>query len=66
MPVTDTIGDKDDNSGAPSSPSLEVIGTKEFMMDDEMLDTHVESVFQWWRGDRAPQGVPVELARRCQ
>ncbi|KAI5822864.1 hypothetical protein K523DRAFT_421780 [Schizophyllum commune Tattone D] len=63
--ITDIISDKDDNSGAPSSPSLEVIGTKEFMMDDEMLDTHVESVFQWWRGDRAPQGVPVELARRC-
>ncbi|KAL1718430.1 exonuclease V [Schizophyllum commune] len=63
--VTDTTGDKGDNSGAPSSPSLEVIGTKEFMMDDPMLDAHVESVFQWWRGERAPQGVPVELARRC-
>ncbi|KAL1676119.1 exonuclease V [Schizophyllum commune] len=60
-----TITDAAGNSGAPSPPSLEVIGTKDFVMDDTVLDAHVESVFHWWRGDRAPQGVPVELARRC-
>ncbi|TRM65856.1 exonuclease V a 5' deoxyribonuclease-domain-containing protein [Schizophyllum amplum] len=50
----------------PSSPqSFEVVGTKEFAMDDAMLDVHVESILRWWRGDRAPQGVPIELARRC-
>ncbi|KAI5897784.1 uncharacterized protein SCHCODRAFT_02149170 [Schizophyllum commune H4-8] len=60
-----SVTDVADNPGALPSPSLEVIGTKEFIMDDAVLNAHVESVFQWWRGERAPQGVPVELARRC-
>ncbi|KAL1748951.1 exonuclease V [Schizophyllum fasciatum] len=66
IPATEGQYVADGDSGAPSSPPpLEVVGTKVFNMDDALLDAHVESVLQWWRGERAPQGVPVELARRC-
>jgi len=31
-----------------------------------MLQHHLDSVFELWRSERAPVGVPVELSRRCK
>lgn len=42
-----------------------IIGTKTFELDDELLDTHLAHVFAFWFGDRPPEGVSEENARRC-
>ncbi|VDC08039.1 unnamed protein product [Peniophora sp. CBMAI 1063] len=42
-----------------------IIGTKTFELDDELLDTHLAHVFAFWFGDRSPEGVSEENARRC-
>ncbi|KZV76389.1 hypothetical protein PENSPDRAFT_598720 [Peniophora sp. CONT] len=42
-----------------------IIGTKTFELDDELLDTHLTHVFAFWMGDRPPEGVSEENARRC-
>lgn len=42
-----------------------IIGRRVFEMDDGELDAHLSSVLGWWMGEREPEGVPVELSRRC-
>ncbi|RDX46764.1 hypothetical protein OH76DRAFT_1419997 [Lentinus brumalis] len=42
-----------------------IIGTKEFELDDAFLDGYLTRVLAWWYGERPPQGVEVELTRRC-
>ncbi|TBU36401.1 exonuclease V a 5' deoxyribonuclease-domain-containing protein [Dichomitus squalens] len=42
-----------------------IIGTKEFEVDDALLDDYLERVLAWWYGERPPQGVDVGLTRRC-
>ncbi|KAJ2932816.1 hypothetical protein H1R20_g4269, partial [Candolleomyces eurysporus] len=42
-----------------------IIGRKNFVYDDVMLKTHLQSVFEFWRCERNPVGVPLQLARRC-
>jgi hypothetical protein len=49
---------KDDNSS-------NIIGTKEFTVDESFLDTYLVDILQWWHGDRKPRGVPLERSRRC-
>lgn len=43
-----------------------IIGRKTFKYDGTLLQNHLDSVFALWRGEREPEGVPVELARRCK
>lgn len=45
---------------------FKIIGRKQVVYDQAKLDAHLESVFQFWRSERKPVGVPVELARRCK
>lgn len=42
-----------------------IIGTRKFEMDDLHLDAHLDRVIGWWMGTREPEGVPVELSKRC-
>jgi len=42
-----------------------IIGRKTFAFDEDAMNAHVQSVLQWWRGERAPRGVDVEHVRRC-
>ncbi|KIJ66183.1 hypothetical protein HYDPIDRAFT_128779 [Hydnomerulius pinastri MD-312] len=69
------------NSGPSSSrsrsPTLEpesegeehttsdIIGTKEFLMNDGQLDTHLANVLEWWLGTRPARGVEVAQSNRC-
>ena len=43
-----------------------IVGRKQVQYDGLKLDAHLENVFQFWRSERKPVGVPVELARRCK
>ena len=43
----------------------EVIGQKEVIMNDSVLDAYVTRALDWWHGRRKATGVPVELSRRC-
>lgn len=51
-------------SSKPSERS-KILGTKEFTLDDNFLDTYLVDVLQWWHGQRPPKGVEVKLSRRC-
>ncbi|KAI8986091.1 exonuclease V [Trametes punicea] len=42
-----------------------ILGTKVFELDDGMLDRYLTRVLAWWHGERPPEGVSVELTRRC-
>ncbi|KAI0335835.1 hypothetical protein GY45DRAFT_1316576 [Cubamyces sp. BRFM 1775] len=42
-----------------------ILGTKEFELDDVLLDDYLTRILAWWHGARAPEGVSVELTRRC-
>ncbi|VDC02080.1 unnamed protein product [Peniophora sp. CBMAI 1063] len=42
-----------------------IIGRRTFEMDEGELDAHLHRVLGWWMGEREPEGVPVELSRRC-
>lgn len=43
----------------------QILGMKVFTYDSEFLSSRLADVLAWWRGERKPKGVPVELARRC-
>ncbi|KZV67541.1 hypothetical protein PENSPDRAFT_688068 [Peniophora sp. CONT] len=43
----------------------DIIGVKEFYMDQELLDDHLDWILAYWMGVRAPEGVPVENTWRC-
>lgn len=42
-----------------------IIGTKEFKMNDDELDTCIADVLQWWFGARPARGVDVGQTNRC-
>ncbi|KAJ7665667.1 exonuclease V [Mycena rosella] len=42
-----------------------IIGTKEFPMDDTLLDTYLTSALQWWNGARKARGVSERQTGRC-
>ncbi|KAM5535890.1 hypothetical protein V8D89_010508 [Ganoderma adspersum] len=52
-------------TAAELETEAKIIGTKEFDLDDGLLDDYLESVLAWWYGKRPPQGVDVDLTRRC-
>jgi len=36
------------------------------LFDGNELDAYIEHEFQWWKGERKPQGVVVEEAFKCK
>lgn len=44
---------------------LTIIGTKEFIYDEDFLDAHLAHILRWWHGHRKPEGVSLENSRRC-
>ncbi|KAJ8518764.1 hypothetical protein ONZ45_g4210 [Pleurotus djamor] len=55
-------------SEVPSDDALDqvrIIGTKQFNVDDKMLDDYVGSILKWWYGHRDPAGVSESEANRC-
>ncbi len=55
----------EDMTVAELDTEARIIGTKEFELDDAFLDEYLSRVLAWWYGERPPQGVEVELTRRC-
>lgn len=47
----------------PEAPGI--IGRTSFAFDEGAMSAHVQNVMQWWRGERAAQGVDIEHAHRC-
>ena len=43
----------------------EILGVKAFLFDEEILDKYLKDEMQWWRGERAAQGVCIEEAYKC-
>lgn len=66
--VPSALGEPSSSSERDQSPLLEasgIIGQKSFAFDEDAMNAHVQNVMQWWRGERAPQGVDIEHVRRC-
>lgn len=49
-----------------ASGSGTVIGTRTFAYDASALDTYLEKIMAWWRGERMPEGVDVDEAFKCR
>jgi exonuclease V len=49
----------------PAPEESVIIGTMEFPLDEQFLNSYVADVLRWWHGRRPPKGVEVELSRRC-
>ena len=45
--------------------SGEIKGDKTFMYDEKILDGYLQSEMQWWRGERAAEGVNPNEAFKC-
>jgi exonuclease V len=61
-----TTGESAEPTSETSSPSTSnIIGTKSFSMDDAFLNEQIARSLAYWYGARTPEGVPVDLSRRC-
>ncbi|VDC03678.1 unnamed protein product [Peniophora sp. CBMAI 1063] len=62
---------KGGNSAAPQEvikryrDEKDIIGIKEFEVDEDALGTYLQHIFEYWNGDRKPEGVSEKDARRC-
>lgn len=69
QPPPDNEGENEDGemdlTAAELDTEAKILGTKEFALDDSLLDEYLTRVLSWWRGERPPEGVDVELTRRC-
>ncbi|KAJ7838727.1 exonuclease V [Mycena olivaceomarginata] len=61
------IGLAADSSPPPETGAArpEIIGTKEFTMDDAVLETYLHNALDWWRGKRSARGVSDRQTGRC-
>ncbi|KAF9074927.1 exonuclease V a 5' deoxyribonuclease-domain-containing protein [Rhodocollybia butyracea] len=48
-----------------SPKGSDIIGTKEFEVDQRVLDEHLTDIMKWWNGDRKPRGVTLDQTERC-
>lgn len=49
-----------------SRETAQIIGKQSFLFDGRELGDYVDHEFQWWKGERKPQGVVVEEAFKCK
>ncbi|RPD64631.1 hypothetical protein L226DRAFT_565390 [Lentinus tigrinus ALCF2SS1-7] len=64
-PAAEESSDEEDMTAAELETEAKIIGTKEFEVDDAFLDEYLTRILAWWYGERPPEGVDVELTRRC-
>ncbi|KAI0667586.1 exonuclease V [Trametes maxima] len=65
-PNSDELTEADETMTASQlDVEARILGTKEFQLDNVLLDGYLTYVLGWWHGRRAPEGVNVELTRRC-
>lgn len=62
---TDELGTRASKPEEPQPETPGVIGRKNFAFDEAAMQAYVHDVLQWWRGERPPRGVDLELSRRC-
>ena len=65
IPAAVDSPDDEEITEADLETEARIIGRKEFEMDDVFLDDYLRRVLEWWYGQRPPEGVDVELTRRC-
>ncbi|KAH9033047.1 exonuclease V a 5' deoxyribonuclease-domain-containing protein [Lactarius hengduanensis] len=68
MEVSSALGEPSssfERDPPPPPDASRIIGRKSFAFDEGAMNAHVQNVMQWWRGERAPQGVDIEHVRRC-
>ncbi|TFK89878.1 hypothetical protein K466DRAFT_485860 [Polyporus arcularius HHB13444] len=65
VPAAEESTEDENMTVAELETEARIIGTKEFELDDAFLDEYLTRVLAWWYGERPPQGVEVELTRRC-
>ncbi|CAG8828384.1 16552_t:CDS:2, partial [Dentiscutata erythropus] len=41
------------------------LGSLYFEYEEDMLDKHLKRSIIYWKGDREPEGVPIEEAWKC-
>ncbi|KAH9486314.1 Exonuclease V [Psilocybe cubensis] len=66
--VTEKIGkgkEKEIEAEEQGIRRFKIIGTKRFLHNDEELDKYLDHVLEWWRGERRPEGVPLDRTYRC-
>lgn len=49
----------------PQHSDPDIIGTKEFEFDDQVLDDYLTDIMKWWNGARPSRGVSLEQSGRC-
>ncbi|KAF9245884.1 exonuclease V [Melanogaster broomeanus] len=60
-----TAEPEDRSEEQTTSDIFPIIGTKEFRMNDSLLDAHLADVLEWWHGARPARGVEVTQTNRC-
>jgi exonuclease V len=58
------IDDETDVSNTGVAQS-DIIGSRQFLYNEDLLNVHTANILQWWHGKREPRGVPIHLSRRC-
>lgn len=43
-----------------------ILGNKNFLYDDKVMQEYLDSELRWWKGERAAEGVCVEEAYKCR
>ncbi|KAJ7146400.1 exonuclease V [Mycena epipterygia] len=43
----------------------DILGTKEFLLDEEFLESYLTSTLEWWQGTRTAKGVSERQTGRC-
>ncbi|KZT08784.1 uncharacterized protein LAESUDRAFT_697055 [Laetiporus sulphureus 93-53] len=65
-----TPSEDDDEEPSMTMAELEkearILGHKQFAVDDKMLDEYLDSILQYWHGERPPVGVEIEHTWRCR
>ncbi|KAJ7757666.1 exonuclease V, partial [Mycena metata] len=55
----------DVQSPEKTAPRPDIIGTKDFPMNDAALDAYLHNALEWWHGSRPARGVSERQTGRC-
>jgi len=57
--------DEGDSTDQEPETQSSFLGTRDFDIDDALLDGYLADVLQWWHGQREPRGVEIAHVSRC-